>query len=184
METWAIVLIIIFSNLIIAASTFFTTRIQVRHSDKRFNKELERTREVESRERRREVRSEPLLKLRSELARAASKHEWLAAAAYMQHTRRGITEEQAQEILKEVSDDYNSYMRSGELFTTLFMVDDMELIKKVDEIRNEYTKSYSISLDFKDHTSVEIGEALKVLETNRQRIVDIQALINKRLEEL
>lgn len=49
METWAIVLLVLGSNIIIALSTFFATKMQVSHSDKRFDKELERAREQDYR---------------------------------------------------------------------------------------------------------------------------------------
>jgi len=61
--------------------------MQVRHSDKRLEKELERAREADNRQWRREVRSEPLLKLRDDLARMANKQDKLVAAASRQHTR-------------------------------------------------------------------------------------------------
>ena len=69
METWAIVAIVLGTNLITNLLTWFLTNRQLTHFDKRLEKQLQAQSESDRCQRRREVRSEPLLKLRTELAR-------------------------------------------------------------------------------------------------------------------
>ena len=109
LETWAIVPIVLGSNIIVALSTFFATKMQVSHSDKRFEKGLERAKEVDERERRREVWGEPLRKLRIELARMASKLDRLVKAAYHSH---GMATEQAKEEFERAKSGWESYLSS------------------------------------------------------------------------
>lgn len=186
METWAVVTIVVVSNIITAVSMYFITRLQVSHSDKRFDKELERAREVDSRERRREVRGQPLLKLRSELACVAAKYERLVSAAQTQHTRPMpvISDEVARKVLEEARDDMNEYLRSGELTKTLLMIEDKDLIDRVAEINKDYDESYYVNISFQEFPSLDIGKAMQVFERNKARIVETQGIINKRLEEL
>jgi len=68
METWVIVTLVLGASAISSLLTFFITKMQVSHSDKRLEKQLESAREADYRQRKREVRGEPLLKLRVELA--------------------------------------------------------------------------------------------------------------------
>ena len=64
METWAIVTLVLGTSTVSALLTFFITKMQVRHSDTRLEKELERAREADYRQRRQEVKSEPLVTLK------------------------------------------------------------------------------------------------------------------------
>jgi len=73
METWAIVTLVLGTSAISALLTFFITKMQVSHSDERLTKQLGSARETAYRERRREVKGEPLLRLRDELAGMAAK---------------------------------------------------------------------------------------------------------------
>jgi len=184
METWAIVTLVLGSNIIIALSTFFATKMQVRHSDQRFEKELERAREVDYRQRRRQIRGEPLLKLRAELARMANKQNRLVHARHMQHTRFGFTDEEARQILQDAIVDWNSYVSSGTWLEALFTLDDAELIDRLGDILRGYTESYVSAIHYKDLKATELGEAMKVFERNKTKIIEVQSLINKRLEEL
>ena len=179
METWTTVAI----ALIVALSTLSATFIQNRYSNKRFERELQRAREADYRERRREVRGEPLLKLRDELTRMAAKQERAVAAAHSQHTRFGITEEEAKKELQEAADDWNTYLHSGALQQILFLQYDTELINNVKEILLDYSASYDDMLSYKKTKATELGKAREVLERNKARIIEVQALINKLLEE-
>lgn len=184
METWAILVLVIVLNVITVLSSYFLTKMQVSHSDKRFEKELERNREEAKQKRRWEVRSEPLLKLRAELAIMASKQDRVVASAHKLHTRFGMTEEEAKKELQENADDINAYVSSGSFTQTLFMQCDKELIDRVEEIIKDYRASFFNALYFKELKATEVGEAMKVFERNRDRIIGVQELISKRLEEL
>jgi len=184
METWAIVTLVLGASAISALLTFFITKMQVRHSDKRLEKELERAREADYHQRRWEVRGEPLLKLRAELVLMATKQDKLVASAHKLHTRFGMTEEEAKEQLQKNVDDINTYLVSGDFQQTLFMQDDTELINKVEEIIKDYRSSYIDAMYYKELKATELGKAMEVFERNKTRIIEVQSLINKRLEEL
>jgi len=147
-------------------------------------KQLEQQSKLDSRHWKREVRGEPLLKLRAELARMATKQEALVGAAHKLHTRFGITEEQAKEQLKEAVDGFNTYLASGSFQQTLFMQDDKGLLDKVDEIISDYRGSYIDAIYYKDMKATELGEAMRVFERNKTRIMETQSMINKQLEKL
>jgi hypothetical protein len=195
METWAIVTLVLGSSAISALLTFFITRMQVSHSDKRFEKELEKDIVTYHRQRRWAVRGEPLLKLRDELALMATKQDRLVSAAHILHTRFffatgtlhtkfGITKKEAQKRLQEATNDWNTYFASGEFAQTLFMQDDTKLVNKVDEIIRDYRASYFGAIYHKQLTERELEEVTKRFEKTKTRIIEVQSLINKRLEEL
>jgi len=191
METWATVALVLGSNVIIALTTFFATKMQVSHSDRRFQieQQLEQQRIIRemnenNRQRRREIRSEPLLKLRDELARMATKQDRLVSWAHRQHTRFGITEEEAKNQLQAAAEDWNTYIAGGDFTETLFLQYDTELVKRVDEILKDYRESYIDAIYYKDLKATELGKAMEVFERNKTRTIEVQELINKRLEEL
>ncbi len=184
METWAIVTLVLGSSAISSLLTFFITKMQVSHSDTRLAKQLERSREADDRQRRWEVRSEPLLKLRAELVIMATKQDKLVASAHKLHTRFGMTEEEAKKQLQENVDDVNIYLASGDFSQALFMQYDTELINKTEEIITDYRASYIDAMYYKDLKATELGVAMEVFERNKTRIIEVQLLINKRLEEL
>ncbi len=185
METWAIVTLVLGTSAVSALLTFFITKMQVRHSDKRFERQLENGREADYHQRRWEVRGEPLLKLRAELANMATKQDKLVAAASRQHTRiGGGTDEEAKRELQGAADDWNAYLASGDFAQTLLIQYDTELVNKVEEIRKDYQKSYFYHLYYQQMDEEKLLEAMEVFERNKTRIIEVQSLINKRLEEL
>ena len=180
MDLWVTVVVAI----IVALSTLGASFLQSWHSNKRFKIEIGRAIDVDERKRRREIRSEPLLKLRAELALMATKQDKLVASAHKLHTRFGMTEEEAKKQLQENVDDINTYLASGNFQQTLFMQDDKELLDKVDEIIRDYRGSYIDAIYYKELKATELGKAMEVFERNKTRIIETQSLINKRLEEL
>ncbi len=185
METWAIVTLVLGTSAISSLLTFLITKMQVSHSDKRLEKQLESAKEADYRQRRREIRGEPLLKLRAELARMANKQDKLIAAASRQHTRiGGGTDEEAKRELQGAADDWNAYLASGDFAQTLLIQYDKDLVNQVEEIRKDYQKSYFYHLYYQQMDAEKLTEAMKVFEMNRNKIVEVQELINKRLEEL
>ncbi len=184
METWAIVTLVLGTSAISSLLTFFITKMQVSHSDKRLERQLESAREADYRQRKREVWSEPLLKLRAELAYMAAKQDILVASAHRLHTRFGVTEEEAKEALQEAGNDWNAYLASGNFAQTLFLQNDTELVSKVKEILRDYQSSYTDAIYYKELKARKLGEAMEVFERNQTKIIEAQSLINKRLEEL
>lgn len=97
MEAWVTVAV----AFIVALSTLGATFLQNRHSNKRFEKELAKAREENQRKRRWEVRSEPLCKLRNELALMTFMQNRIIDLAEKQHTRYEEAKEKATEELYE-----------------------------------------------------------------------------------
>ena len=183
METWAIVSLVLGASAISALLTFFITKMQVNHSDKRLEKQLERAREVDKRERRWEVWGKPLRELKTELASMASKLDKLVKAAYHSH---GMATEQAKEEFERAKSDWYKYISSDNLSRALFILDDHEIIDLVKKARDEYLDSYEELTFYREElTAVEVGEFARAPEEKiRSEIISIQALINKRLEKL
>ncbi len=181
METWATVALVLGSNIIIALSTFFATKMQVRASDKRSEKAIV----MYQRDRRREVRGEPLLKLRDELALMATKGDRLAKRGN-DFTVPNKTEEQTNAASKAAIDDWNNYILGDYLQQILNMQADLELVKLIKEIRNEYVDTYDVVVTHREETpSSELIKAHRAAEEQiAPKVAQAQALINKRLEEL
>jgi hypothetical protein len=186
MATWAIVALVLGSNIIIALATFLTTKYQVSHSETRFEKELNRQREIESRQRRWEVRDAPLLKLRDELAVMATKNHRMVTTASMLHTNilSGATDEQIKEWLDNSIKDWNKYVDSGAFEQVLFTVGDKEILDKVERVRLEYKRGYIKNIHWKSLPVEELTKILDLPKELKEDVREVQELINKRLEEL
>lgn len=184
METWAIVTLVLGTSAVSALLTFFITKMQVSHSDKRFEKEHERAIVMYHRERRREVRSAPLLKVRDELARMATMQNRVVNAANRLNTGDGDAKEKATKELQDAMNDWNAYLSKGDLVQTLFIQCDSELFNKVFEIQESYIASYNDLMRYKELKRAEQEKAIKSSGKIWQKVVEVQELINKRLEEL
>jgi len=156
---WPTVAVVLGSNVAIAITTIVSTRWYLSCAE-RLSK--------------REAKREPLLKLRSELARMASKQERLVEAAHNQEPDK---------IIQPLVDDWRSFL-GGEWRQTLFMLDDLDLIKRVEEILNDYNQSSFVGALQAYFDAGRLEEAMNVTERNKIRIAGIQSLINKRLEKL
>ena len=146
-------------------------------------KQLEQQRELDSSQWRRKVRGDPLFNLRAELARMAGKLDRLVKAAYHSH---GMATEQAKQEFERAKSDWESYLSSEDLPQVLFSLDDREIIDLVKTARNEYLNSYEeLTFYRKELTASEVGQFARAPEEKiRSEIINIQVLINKRLEEL
>ena len=206
METWAIVAIVLGTSLITNLLTWFLTNRQLTHSNKQLERQLEAHREVDKHERQREVRSEPLLKLRAELARMAAKGEKVVdvAKSTVSKVLQDIEFEGRRDMekvpneLTEALDEWNTYMVSGEFQQVLFMQYDVKLVERVNEIRDEYNLArhgLNIAPWFgwldeeakkQNVKAIEqrIHRDIDVIIRNRERIAEVQLDINKLLEEL
>jgi len=186
MEAWAIVVIILGTNIVTGLITLYVTRSQLIHSEKQLDKQLQSQKEVDSRERRREIRGQPLLQLRVELGRMASKQERLVVSAHQLHGRTSLGDEEARSELQEAANDWNTYMASGEWQQTLFTQYDIKLVELVRQILKEYGTSYTYAMLFVTGaiSGGEVAKAMQVFDRNRARIAKVQSQINDRLEKL
>ncbi len=182
------VAIIIGTNFITAASALLVHHTQRKHSEKMYREQTEAARETDRKERKREVRSEPLLKLRSELARIAQIQEALVKAAHLQINRLGVSEEDAQRLLVDASNAWNDYLQGGAWQQTIFMLDDQQLVKECIEISDAYRRSWHAAQMFQrfpaTYPTEKLVEAMQVGDVNRERIARVQSRINQLLEEL
>jgi hypothetical protein len=169
--------------LIVALSTLGGALLTNWWANKRFKQELERAREQDSKQRRREIRGEPLLKLRSELALMATKLDSIVSLLQPRVLTAGEKNKQ-EETLKRNLSDFNDYVSSGDFQKTLFMQWDSEIINKVQAIEKDYLISYFILADHNYSNAEEMKQAIRVSEINKNRIIEVQEIINKRLEEL
>ncbi len=178
METWATVALVIGSNIVVALSTFFVTKIQVSHSDKRLEKELARARETDYHQRQREVRGEPLLRLRDEFARMVAKLHTLVANAQLlpDESFDAKKEKQRQRTLG----NWRDYLTSGDLLPSLFLQYDEEIIGRVKGIRELYLSLVNYALEFHEY----LADLKKIPQRIEDSIRGIQELINQKLEEL
>jgi hypothetical protein len=180
METWAILVLVIGLNIITVLSSYFLTKMQVSHSDKRLEKELERAREEDRRRRRWEIRSEPLLKFRDELANIATKLHTLIINTQFTRNQSGITEEEQQKALE----DWRDYMTSGVFLPTLYLQFDKELINRFEQIENTYLLLFEYALDYKKLKGEELKSFREISQKVKDLITEVQEIINKKLEEL
>ena len=178
METWAIVTLVLGTSALSSLLTFFITKMQVRHSDKRLEKELERAREADYRQRRWEVRSESLLKLRAELALMATKLQKLIINTKNQSVL--INKKETQQVFE----DWNNYMTSGEFLPTLYLQYDEEFKKQFEGIEGDYLLLFEYALGYKNLKREELSTFREISQSIKNKILDAQELINKRLEEL
>ena len=170
--------------IIVALSTLAGTFIQQWWSNKRFEKELERQREIDSHWWKRKVRSSPLLKLRDELARMATKAAKVAKPGKNLSIPLQKTKEQEEEALKQAIDDWNSYISGDNFDVVVNMQADAEIIKLAKEIRNEYLDTYD-NIVSGELRGKELSEARRAAEEKlAPKVTQAQSLINKRLEEL
>jgi hypothetical protein len=166
MEMWTTVLV----ALIVALSTLGATFIQNWYSKKRFMAELGRAIDVDARKRRREVRSEPLLRLRNELARMAVLESRLTGVAYRQHLLKDvIPPEKLREQLLEAIKNRDEYLESGNLQLILNMQTDQALINRVEKIMQEYQSSYFTAEHYTQFGKKDREKGIEVFEKKQSQ---------------
>jgi tetratricopeptide (TPR) repeat protein len=178
-----ILALVLGSNAIMGAVNWFTARMHIKNSENQFEKRLEAQRETDKIERRREVRSEPLLKLRNELARMAGKGEKVGSMGKM------LAAEKTSEEFERALADWSTYMASGEFEKALFMQYDLEIVYKADAIKLDYEIAryrFDIyrNLSDEDKGKEYYDQAIEVIKKNRSEVVKVQSEISKLLEEL
>ncbi len=146
-------------------------------------KQLGQQKELDSRQWQRKIRSEPLLKLRDELAIMATMQNRVANAAEKLYNIDSDGMEKANIELEEAINDWNTYLSKGNLFQTLLIQYDTELFNNVLNIQKSYITSYH-TLRHKVSKRDERDKAIGPLSKVWQNVISAQELINKRLEEL
>ena len=186
METWAIVTIVLGTSLITNLLTWFLTNRQLTHSDKRLEKQLQAQREADEHKRRWDARSQPLMKLSTELANMVEK--WEAIVDFTVQIIDGVTPfpDSTRKDLKKAVEEWNAYIGSGEFYQACHMQYDNKLKVAANDIFLNYQSTYlDIRPFLEGGKAVEkIGEAREVMKENSARISEIQLRIYELLEEL
>ena len=173
MEGWLYGLFTLLGVLVGGFFTYLGLRAQLKHQ-----------KEISAIEWRRKVRSEPLSDLRNELAEMATKAEILAKAG--KSLAVSNTEESVKEALEKAKKDWDNYISDGDLQRVLFTQSDEEIVKLVKEIRIDYLQAYDKVATYREEQSAtEFGTAIRSSEEKiAPKVIKVQELINKRLEEL
>jgi len=187
MEAWATVVIVLVSNAIIGAVSVLTVRKQLKHSAEQSKMQEEAQREEEKRSRKREIRDEPLVRLRDELARMAEKvgrGVHLVTQFTPEKTPHG---EKVRKDLEEAVEEWEKYIKSGVFLETLHMQFDHNIRQEAHKILYEYHLAYDRVHDSwvgkkKDNKS--INDATEVVGRNMVRVSDLQLEIVRLREEL
>jgi hypothetical protein len=186
METWAIVILVVGTNLGTALLALLGNKKQLEHSDKRLERQIKAQREEGQSERRWKVRSEPLLKLRAEIARMAERLEYSVDLAAQ--VIEGVSPKQDKIVknINKVVKEWNDYLNSGELYKTLHMQYQHELKVEGHKILQDYQSAYASVIAFWSggRADAEIRKANEILKRNSARVSAYQSKINDMLEEL
>lgn len=184
MEIWDVVTLVLGSNIVIVLSTYFTAKYQLIQSNKRFEKEQQIAIEKEQKQRRREVRSEPLLKLRGALSQMTTRLHKLVTDTQFSHNQSDISENIENKESHKALDDYKDYMTSVDFLPTLYLQYDKELINLLDHIESSYLLLFEYALDYRN-LRPELQHDFREMSLKiKNEIAEVQELINKRLEEL
>jgi hypothetical protein len=186
METWATVTLVLGTNLITNLLTWFLTNRQLEHSDKRLERQLESQREAEQHKRKWEVRSQPLLELRTELALMTQKLEDLVNWAAQVVEGVSPNQDKIQKTLEAAAKDFNAYLASGKFYQAIHMQYDDELKAKAHKIFLDYQSAYHGVIAFWQggDASRKIREANDILAENGAKVTAVQLKINELLEKL
>jgi len=184
-EAWAIIVVLVLSNLFTFGSTYFVTRLQLRHSDTQLEKEHGRALEVDRKERRREVRGETLIKMRSVLSVLAEKQlRVIILAAGLRPSGSIAYDQRYIEGLQAAVDDLSVYVKSGDLLQAMSMLDDREVVNAAKDIISDWGRSQFAAPPFQIVDPKKMQEAEELIKSTEAKILQVQALINKKLEEL
>ncbi len=147
--------------------------------------QLKQRNKIDSRQWRRKIRTEPLLRVRDELALMAVKESKVTGAAYGQHLLKDVKpKEELNRRLQEAIKNRDDYLESGILQQVINMQTDEELINRVEKIMQEYQSSCFTAEHYTQFGEKDREEGMEVFKQNKARIIEVQELINKRLEEL
>jgi len=186
METWAIVVLVVGTNLGTALLALLGIKKQLKYSDKRFAKELEAKREADAHNRKWVVRSEPLLRLRKELAIMAERFEDMVDLATQVAGGVSISSKKTSDGLDKAVKAWDNYFQSGEFYQAVHMQYNSELKREAHQILLDYASAYIGIAPFLNGGGGDekISEAKAVIQRNADKISKVQSKINELLEEL
>ena len=182
------VAIVIGSNIVVAAASFGIGWLQNKQADKRlqwesakYNEEYKRQIEAVLKTRIREVKSEPLLKLRAESAKMAAMMEKAIRCTILFSGDKKVT---LYDLGSKALDEFSNYWFSGNWENSLFALDDRELIESAEKLWTAYSDCILAFDDFKSGKEVNNQKSVQLLSNTRKQMIQFQALINQRLQLL
>ena len=186
METWAIVVLVVGTNLGTALLWLLGIKKQLKYSDKRFAKEMEAKREADEHNRRWVVRSQPLLRLREELAIMAERFEDMVDLATQVAGGVSLSSKKASDDLNKAVETWDKYFQSGKFFQAVHMQYNYELKREANQILLDYESAFKGIWPFLNGGGEDekINEAKDVIRKNAKKITEVQSKINEVLEEL
>jgi hypothetical protein len=170
--------------------------MQLKNSDQKLEKEIKKAQEEVNRNRRWEVRSKPLLNLREELAKMATKVQKMYDCSNIFFKSQAKEQKPVQGTLvldefKTSCDDLLAYIMDGYLQKIVFTIDDKELQSKIQELMGVLLNNLNIIKPQLAQVAEQIGESGSQTTFNventkgiRNDVREIQSLINKKLEAL
>ena len=142
--------------------------------------QLKQQKEINEIEWRRKVRSEPLFSLRDELAKMATKLHALVKNTQLTSNQSAITENEQQQAL----DGWRDYITSGVFLPILYKQFDKELMSLVENIESEYMLLFEYALEYKNLKIDELRSFREISQSVKNKIIQVQEHINKKLLEL
>jgi len=186
MEDWATIALVLGSNAIMGAVNWLMMKRQLKHSGDQLEKQLQAQRETDQHNRRWETRSQPLMKLRGELAHMAEKLEFLVDLATQVIEGVDPNIDKRIDELEKAAKNWEAYLNSGEFYQALHMQYDHELKVAAHKISLDYQSAYVGVMAYwrGGKADEKIREARTVMKNNAARIAAVQLKINTLLEEL
>jgi len=188
METWAIVVLVVGTNVGTALLALIGIKKELEHSDKRLEKQLKAVREEDQHRRKREVRDEHLVNLRDELACMGEKSRTSVGLATQ------VTDEvtkRSDKIIKDLDKakkEWDAYIKSGKFLRAINMQYDEDMKLEAFDIMMDYQRAYRGIEDAwsggKKKKDEAVSEAIDILKENDVRVSKLQSEIIKRREEL
>jgi hypothetical protein len=186
MEGGAIVALVLGSNAIMGLVNWFVTRMQIKNSEKQFEERMQAQREADEHSRRWVVRSQPLVKLREELAVMAERFEDMVDLAIQVAGGAPLSLKKSSDDLNKAVERWDRYLQSGEFYQAVHMQYNYELKREAHQILLDYASAYKGIWPFLKGGGGEgkIDEAGDVIGRNAKKIAEVQSDINKLLEGL
>jgi len=149
-------------------------------------RQLKQQKEIDEIEWRRKVKSDPLLRLREELANIAKKLDTLLDVAHRRLTKTDYKQEEVNKELQLVADDWNLYWAGSDSVKALFTQCELEFVEIIQNIRVDYGAAFrNLRSYFKaPQEKAKFDDAVGILQKNLVKILEAQELINKKLEKL
>lgn len=178
MADWAQVVLVVGPAAVTGLTGYFIAHQQNRSAHKRLELQLNDAREREERQRKRDVRSAPLLALRKEVATMAETLGSFFSAGDLSVTAIGKSSEHLNPVRQAIYERALEYCQNGTFDQAILQLTDADIVSKAREIHVEYMAlSYKVVPEPDSYNDI-----LAALPGIRAKIIQLQQLINQHLE--